>query len=312
MYLTSASIKRRARRKTDSVSAQFARGFTLVEFIVGIAIVSVLLAGSVPAIREFQKESQLDDTAQKIVSELRLAQSKTISSEGDSRHGVYFDTASSPDRFILFQGASYASRNQAMDEPRELPSIIEISQINLSGGSEVAFDRIYGTTSHAGTVMIRLARDTAKTRTITINSSGRAFLGTGQESLAQLPPLRDSRHAHFSYARAINTATESLTLTFPEDGPLVRSIPIAPSILNGQIYWKDTIIVGGVSQTILVQTHSLNNPNTLFSIVRDRRLNTKAVTMTISGDASGTLVQYAPDGQTTQGTSIYVSSPEWQ
>lgn len=285
------------------------KGFTLVELLVAAAIIGILGVVSLPAVREFQKESQLDDTAQKIISALRLAQNKTVSSEGDSRYGVYFDTASTPHRFILFQGANYASRNQALDEPKEAPSIVEIFQVNLGGSSEVVFDRIYGTTSQTGTIAARLIQDPSKTRTVSINSLGRPFLGT-ESSPSETPSLQDSRHVHINYSRAISAATESFALVFPQDGGFSQIIPITSNLVNGQFYWKGTLVVDGVPQTIAVQTHSFNNPNTQFSIVRDRSLNTKAMNITLSGDASGNLIQYAPDGQTTQGTSIYVSSPE--
>ena len=82
----------------------------------------------------------------------------------------------------------------------------------------------------------------------------------------------------------------------------------------GQIFWKGDILVDGVTQTLQVQTHRLNDPvlGTQFSIVRDKSKNTKAVNIEISGDSTGDLIRYDVQGQTTKGSSVYVALPLWQ
>jgi len=69
-------------------------------------------------------------------------------------------------------------------------------------------------------------------------------------------------------------------------------------------------------QKIKIHTHKLNAAGfeTQFSIHRDRRFNTKAVDIEISGDlpSPNKIIQYDAAGVTTPGDSLYVFSPVQQ
>jgi len=280
--------------------------FTLVELLVIIAILLILIAIAIPNLRFFQKESDLENSAQEIINTLRLAQNKTLASEGASQYGVYFDNLTSPNQYTLFKGASYASRNSSFDEIHKLPSSVEISEINL-GGSEVAFVRVTGIASQSGKISLRLKTDPSKIKTIAIQSSGQITLS--EEALpTDTDHIEDSRHVHFDYSRVIDTATEKLTLTF--EGPVTKEIIISENLKDGQIYWEGEIDVLGQTQKIKIHTHRLNNPDSQFCIHRDRRYNNKALTITISGDGSGSLISYTTDGQESRGTSIFLATGE--
>ena len=117
--------------------------------------------------------------------------------------------------------------------------------------------------------------------------------------------IKDSRHVHFDYSRVISTAAERLILTFDYDSsPIIQEIIITDNLQDGQIFWE--------GQNIKIQTHRLNNPDTQFSVHRDRRYNTKNLKIEISGDSSGDLIRYQADGQTIKGNSIYVADPNLQ
>lgn len=118
--------------------------------------------------------------------------------------------------------------------------------------------------------------------------------------------IKDSRHVHFDYSRVISTGAEKLTLIFanPPGPDVSQEILIADNLRDGQIFWE--------GQNIKIQTHRLNNPDTQFSVHRDRRYNSKALKVTISGDATGDLIQYQADGQTIEGNSIYATNTSWQ
>ena len=290
------------------------KSFTLVEVLIIVGILIVLIAISFPAFRFFQKESDLNNSIEEIINTLRLTQNKTLVSEGASSWGVYFSTSTDPHQYTLFKGENYASRATSSDEVHQLPGSVEIYEINLSeGGSEVVFDRIVGTTNQFGEVSLRLKTDTSKVKTIYIENSGQVGL-TSPSVPSDTDRKKDSRHIHFDYSRPITTTTEILKLTFTYDSSTAtKDIIIADNLKDGQIYWEGEVDVAGGIQKLKIHTHILNDSllGTKFCIHRDRRQNSRALKVEISGDASGDLIQYNASGQTTKGTSIYVSEPSW-
>ena len=294
------------------MNSEFKKGFTLVELLVILAIMIILVAIAIPNLRFFQRESDLNNSAEEIINTLRLAQNKTIASEGASSWGVFFATSTSPHQYVLFQGSDYLSRATSSDEVRKLPKTIVISEINLGGENEVVFIRITGTAQQSGSITLSLAGDPTKTRTIYVESSGGAGLAA-----PQIPGdenrVNDSRHAHIDYSRTISTSTENLILTF--EGGITETIVIANNIKDGQIYWEREIDVAGEIQKLKIHTHRLNNPDSQFCIHRDRRYNNKALKIDIDGTPDpdpGSLIEYSADGLTTTKTSIYASDPQRQ
>ncbi len=283
-------------------------GFTLIEIIIVVSILSILGVITILSLYPFNREAQLKNSAGNIANVLRLAQSKTLASEGASSYGVYFDTAASPNKYVLFKGNDYAGRDPSYDIIAPLSSLIEIYNIDLGGQTEVVFDRIVGTVDNPGSVSIRLKTDTTKTQTIYVDSVGGVSMV--ESSAPSGGRIQDSRHVEFTYGRVINTGNEILTLTF--EGGVIQNIPIVANMQNGQIYWLGEVNVGGVGQRVEVSTHRLNDPDTLFSIRRDRRYNNVSLQITLSGDSSGYLLNYNSDGSVTTKQSIFASEPLWQ
>ena len=286
------------------------KGFTLIELAVVEAIALLLGGLAVPALRVAQKNSELEDASQSLVSVLRLAQSRTLGSEVASQYGVFFDTAASPDQYVLFRGTTYTVRDVAADELHVLPRNVEMSTITIPG-SEVVFARVTGTVLNTGSVTLRLLSNSDKQEIVYVSSSG-SIQKTSAFMPSDVARVKDSRHVHIEYAgRTINTATERLRLIFPS---LTYEIILSSNMQAGQIFWKGDILVGSETQTLQVQTHRLNDPilGTQFSIIRDRSKNTKALNIEISGDGTGDIIRYDVQGQTTQGASLYVATPQWQ
>src|SRR3989344_3019949 len=111
------------------------KGFSLIEVIVVIAILTVLITAPIIAFYSIQKKSDLDNGAQEFASILKLAQNKTLSSENNIQYGVYLDISVSPNKYILFQGSSYVLRNISYDQIYFLPQAIEFFGIDLNGGN---------------------------------------------------------------------------------------------------------------------------------------------------------------------------------
>lgn len=268
-----------------------------------VGVLAIVLAVSIPVVSLFSRGSSLNSSAEELINNLRLAQNKTLASEGESSWGIYFSTTTAPHQYTLFKGPSYALRDVAFDKIQKIPGTLEIYEIDFSGNQEAVFQRPAGSANAAGQISLRLKSDTSKTKSVYIDSSG--LVNFSLPSVASdASRLKDSRHVHFAYSRQINTAVEKITLTFDfASFPVIQEIILSSNLKNGQIYW-----LGDVK----VQTHRMNNPDTLFSVHRDKRFNDKSLKIQLSGDTSGDLLNYDAAGQTTLGSSIYVSQLSWQ
>jgi len=284
-------------------------GFTLFEIIIAIAILSILVAIGIPNFFSLKKSIDLDNNVQGIISALKLAQNKTLSSENDSQYGVFIDTAVSPNRYVLFKGADYVSREPDADVVYYLENATEFYDISLGGGNEIVFDRVTGASEEAGSLSVRMSTDTERNKTIYIANSGAVGFAPPAASYDG-SRIKDSRHVRFDYSRTIDTATESLTLIF--DSSVSRPVPISSFLVGGQLKWRDVVNVGGVDQVIEIDTRKLNDSGTVFTILRDKRYNDKSLDITISGDSSGYLAQYSADGLEVNHSSIYASNFIWQ
>lgn len=166
-------------KKKKSLNIKTNSGFTLPELLVIVAILVILTGLAIPTFLHFREESDLNDSAEEIINTLRVAQNKTLASEGASQWGVYFNTSTSPHQYTLFQGSSYGSRTTSSDEIHKLPQTVEIYEISLWGGNTALFQRITGfasSTDQIGRVSLRLRTNLTKTRTIEIETSGRVGL----------------------------------------------------------------------------------------------------------------------------------------
>jgi len=286
------------------------KGQTLIELLVVIGIITIAIAVSVPAFRIFQWGSDVNNSAEEVINVLRQAQNKSTTSEQAGKWGVYFDTLTVPHQYILFKGNSYAGRETSYDKVYTLSVSAEFSLINLSGaGSEVVFEKITGNTANSGSITLGSKSDASKTAIIYVLSTGQLNLSSSSPSIT---PIKDSRHVHVAYSRIIDTVNEKITLTFTDGGTTTQDIIIADHLESGQFSWEGTIAAGGSGQKIKIHTHRLNNPDTELCIHRDRRYNSKALTITISGDTSGSIIEYSADGLTTIKTSLNANNPQWQ
>ena len=138
-------------------------GFTLLEILLVIGIISILLVFTVPVSLDFYKSQQLETQTQSIIQTLRRAQSKAMSIELDSSFGVYFGVSN----YTLFKGSSYSGpgRDLQYDEIFDFPGLI-----NLTGLSEIVFSKFEGKPNVTGNVILTINSDT---RTININEMGR-------------------------------------------------------------------------------------------------------------------------------------------
>jgi Tfp pilus assembly protein FimT len=279
-------------------------GVTLIELLVVLGIMVFLFVLSFSALVSFRKGVSLSNITQEILNNFRLVQSKTIASEGASQYGIYFDVLSSPQRYIIFKGTNYTSRDVSFDNINNIPNDLELYNVSFNGDSEVVFEKVTGMTDQTGSVSLRSKTNPGKNTTIYIEGSGR--VGLDPPVILNNGRISDSRHVHFDYSRAIDLNIETISLVF--DGSVTQNIPIITNMKGGQIYWEGEVNVAGTPQKIMIHTHRLNNSDTQFCLHRDVRFNNTTLVITISGDSSGNLINYSADGQTINHSSIYVQN----
>ncbi|MDA1337360.1 MAG: hypothetical protein O3C23_01140 [bacterium] len=283
-------------------------GFTIVEILVVVGIIGLFLGLSIPQLRSFGQGAKLQNTGKEVVAALRLAQSKTLASEGALQYGVYFNV---PGQYILFEGTSYATRNVGNDVIVVLEKTVEVSSVALGGGNEVVFSRLTGQASAQGSITFRLVKDISSTKVVSVLLSGAIQEGSVTSPLDG-GRVVDSRHVEVVYqGRDIDTVNESVSLLFPG---ITFSFPVAGNMMEGEIFWEGDVVSESETQHIKVHTLLLNDPlqGTIFSLHRDRDKNTKSLQVELTGDATGNLISYDGAGVIIQGTSIYAGAPEIQ
>lgn len=291
----------------------FKTGFTLIELLVIISLIAIMAASIIAGFHYYGVKSDLNGVAARIVSLLRLAQNKTLASENEGPWGVYFDLGSLPQKFTLFNGQSFSARDHSFDQNYSLPRGIEFSDINLAGGgSEVIFTKVYGTTQQTGQVFLWLKIDHSQTKVIYIDASGKVQAASGAAG-SDDQRVKDFRHLHLDYSRAIDIPNEKIKLTFNQEGtPVVTEIPIASNLINNQFYWEGEVSVDSSVQKVVIHTHRLNSSDTQFCLHRDGQDNNKSLRVDISGDiaSSPNLVSYNASGSSVvKGNSLFVSDP---
>jgi prepilin-type N-terminal cleavage/methylation domain-containing protein len=142
----------------------FAKGFTLLEILLVIGIISILLILVVPISLDFYKNQEIETQTQFLIQTLRRAQLEAVSGELDSPFGVSI----SSQNYTLFKGNSYMGRDTRYDEIFDLPEIIQ-----PSGISEVVFSKLEGKPSVTGNIILS---NNSNTKIININLLGRINL----------------------------------------------------------------------------------------------------------------------------------------
>lgn len=143
------------------------KGFTLLELLFVIAILSVMTTVFVRPFSVFQKEQLLRKETDLVVSVLGEARAKTVASINNIQYGVHF-TASS---ITLFHGAVFSSGAEG-NETHFFDALIVMSDAALQGGgSDVVFKKRTGETDFYGTVTLNVVGSFASS-TITIYRTG--------------------------------------------------------------------------------------------------------------------------------------------
>lgn len=254
-------------------------GFTLLEIVISIGVMTLLITIGTISLMNSRNTKDLVSSAHGVVSVLRLAQSKSLAGEDASTWGVRFDQGGS--QYIIFRGPTWAGSTST--QSHILPSSIEISSMGLfGGGQEVVFKKINGETDQFGTVTLRI-KSSGDTITTVIDPSGQIH-----RSGSTLSPVGtriiDTRHRSFNLGWSIQSySTTTLIFSDPPNPDITYVMSMLP-YFNAQktkFDWTGTLNVGNSSQILRLHTTFLDSANTIFSVDRDCRTNSKRVQIRI-------------------------------
>lgn len=146
-------------------------GFTLLEMLLAIGIVTIIAALSMASLANFNRDKALAIEAEKVLSLVAKARSLTLAAKDDSVYGVHFEAQ----KAVLFKGGSY-NANDSTNQIQPLNGEVNIATVALiGGGADVVFRKLSGATTQSGTITLAAARDAGQTKVITIGATGIAY-----------------------------------------------------------------------------------------------------------------------------------------
>lgn len=138
------------------------RGFTLIELIIILALISITAFLSVSFYSRYLLQNEVDNTVDRIVAALKKAQIYSMTGKANNGSwGVRYGSGN----ITLFQGDSFTSRNPALDENFALNN-----NISITGFTEQVFKYKTGTISSSLSFTIS---GNNNTKTVTLNPQGR-------------------------------------------------------------------------------------------------------------------------------------------
>jgi Tfp pilus assembly protein FimT len=140
------------------------KGITVAEIIIAVAILAILFSVMLPALGKMRENQTLQSAVSDVASLISRARAETLASIDSSSYGVHFEA----DRVIIFKGTIYTDGDPNNQET-QIISPASISDINLSGGADVYFERLTGNPSISGTVTVSSPNFS---KTITISGTG--------------------------------------------------------------------------------------------------------------------------------------------
>ncbi len=157
------------------------RGLTLIELLTVISMITITAAITAPSFAAIKRGAGLNNTAQEIVSTLRVAQNKAVSSQRPTtanpadpmkNYGVHFCDAINTccDSYTLYYGNDWASASAK--EVHQLPDGTKVRVSPATTATDIIFNRLDGIPTSSGKVTIGIDCNGPTVRTITIASSG--------------------------------------------------------------------------------------------------------------------------------------------
>ena len=143
------------------------RGFSLIELIMVVAIVSLIAASAVLLLRN-QLLGNLESDTQIIVDRLQESQARAIAGVNGTAWGIHFDNATTTPYYAIFSGASFTAPSTTY----YLSGLVQFSQPKSGSTSDIIFNKLTGTAATTGTIVLKLATSASSTKTISVSTQG--------------------------------------------------------------------------------------------------------------------------------------------
>lgn len=152
--------------KLPSILNHNNRGFTLIEVLIGIAILSALIGLGLFLSMDFYRTFTSQADKSMFISILQKARTQSLSNINQREHGVKLVGGN----FILFQGPSYDGRDASFDEI--FPANPAMAVV-WPAPSEVVFGRLSGNVDASFLIGDIIITSHGRTATISFNTEGR-------------------------------------------------------------------------------------------------------------------------------------------
>jgi prepilin-type N-terminal cleavage/methylation domain-containing protein len=132
-------------------------GFSIIELLVVVVIVTVLLAAGLPAMQKHTGTSKLIQATDEVSSTLKLARQRAVATSGTVV--VQFDKRES--RFYLFDdenGNGARDGNETMAGPYNVPKGVALAEVGFAN-SRVAFGPLGGASESKAVVLVNARAD---------------------------------------------------------------------------------------------------------------------------------------------------------
>ncbi|MEK9154844.1 MAG: type II secretion system protein [Patescibacteria group bacterium] len=143
---------------------KFQKGFSLLELLLVVGILSIISLVAFGAYRDFVKNSGLDSIAKGIIFDLKGARAKAMTAENNLKWGAHFINSTDDYYEIFSTPTDYSSASTTIDSTVYLGGNISFSEPAVS--STIIFAKIKGTISATTTITV-ISESNSKTITVT-------------------------------------------------------------------------------------------------------------------------------------------------
>ena len=135
-------------------------GFTLLEVMLTMALLALVALSASPFYGNFIFSQEVSVVSDELRGSLAKAQFSSMTGKNDASFGVAIHDG----HIVLFQGSSFLSRDQSLDEAFTIHP-----RVSISGMSEIVFAPVTGRPDHQPTITVS---GNGKTEAWVMNSEG--------------------------------------------------------------------------------------------------------------------------------------------